>query len=325
MQQNRSKVNMPGDVYDIVIIGGGPAGLTAGLYAARSKMKTLMIESFSVMGQATMTDLIENYPGIEKTNGFDLITKVKGQAVSFGLECAQGTVTGIGRHSRDGVSVWKISGDGKEYETLSVIAASGAYPRKIGVPGEKEFTGKGVSYCATCDGAFFRGKDILVVGGGNTAVEEALYLTKFGKKVTVVHRRDRLRASGVVQERAFASDKIDFAWNSVVEEIRGGEKVESVLLRNVKTDGMTELACDGVFVFIGWNANTGFLEGVVELDEKGAVLADDEMKTSSEGVFAAGDCRRKVLNQIVTACGDGAVAAYSAEQYVQELKGIAYH
>ena len=316
---------MNAGIYDIIIIGGGPAGLTAGLYASRGRMKTLLIESMSVMGQASMTELIENYPGVEKATGFDLISTFKKQAQSFGLECAMGTVKALSASVTGGQKTWKVIDENGEYHALAVVIASGARPKKLGVPGEVEMTGKGVSYCATCDAAFFRDKEILVVGGGDTAVEEALFLTRFGKKVTLVHRRDRLRATKIVQERAFSCKKMEFIWESVVESINGSAKVESVTVKNVKTGGETDVACDGVFVFVGWQPNTDFIDGIVDLDKGKAIITGASMNTSRPGIFAAGDCCSKVLHQVVTACGDGATAAYSAQQYVEELKGVAYN
>jgi len=319
-----SKGKDSGKIYDIIIIGGGPAGLTAGLYASRARMDALLVESFAVMGQATMTEFIENYPGVEKATGFDLISTFKKQAQSFGLICTSGTVKNIFSRKEGDATVWQIEDENGIHQSYSIIIASGASSQKLGVPGENEFLGRGVSYCATCDGAFFREKDIVVVGGGDTAVEEALFLTKFGKKVTIVHRRDRLRAAKILQERAFANEKIEFAWDSVVAEIAGKGKVEKVVLKNVKTDKLEELPCDGVFVFVGWNPNTGFAEGTLDRSENGGVIVDTSMKTSQAGVFSCGDCCAKILHQVVTACGDGAVAAYSAQQYVDELKGVAY-
>ncbi len=318
------KTGVPESVYDIVIIGGGPAGLTAGIYAARADMKTVMIESLSVMGQLTITDEIENYPGVKKTDGFDLTSVMKDQAVSFGLTCLSGTVGGIDSRQDGEFTVWQVKYGEETVEALSVIIASGARPRKLGVPGEEKFSGKGVSYCATCDGAFFRDKDIMVVGGGNTAIQEALFLTRFAKKVLVIHRRDRLRATKIVQERAFASDKMDFIWDSVVEEITGTDKVKKVSVKNVKTGEKRELSADGIFIFAGWDPNTGFLGNAVELDEKGKISTDEAMGTPREGIFACGDCRRRPLNQVVTACADGAIAAQSAQLYVERLKGTAY-
>lgn len=315
---------IPEDIFDIVIIGGGPAGLTAGLYASRGRMKTLMIESFSIMGQATMTDMIENYPGIEKTTGFELISAFKKQAETFGMESRQGTVKSLSFSEEDGLPVWTIEDEGGKVKSLSVVVASGASAKKIGVPGEEKFLGSGVSYCATCDAAFFRDKDIVVIGGGDTAVEEALFLTKFGKKVTVVHRRDRFRATKILQERAFANNKMEYAWDSTVESIEGKMKVEKIVIKNKKTGEVSDISCDGVFVFVGWRPNTDFLNGAVDLDDHGCVIVDNDMKTSAPGVFAGGDCCKKLLHQIVTACGDGATATFAAQHYVERLKGTEY-
>ncbi|MBU0682870.1 MAG: thioredoxin-disulfide reductase [Candidatus Omnitrophota bacterium] len=311
---------MKQETYDSVIIGAGPAGLTAGIYASRARMKVLLLESYIVMGQATMTDMIENYPGVIKSSGFDLIDILKKQAETFGLECRPGTVKNV--LLQDGS--WNVEDESGVYQTHSVIVATGACSKKLNIPGETEFLGKGVSYCATCDGAFFRDKDIIVVGGGDTAVEEALFLTRFGKKVTVVHRRNSLRAAKILQERAFANKKIEFIWQSKIKTINGSQKVESVSVENIETGKIQDVACEGVFIFVGWQPNTGFLKGTVNLDEKGGILTDSAMNTSGKGMFAAGDCRKKLLHQVVTACGDGAVAAYSAGQYVDELKGIVY-
>ena len=316
--------NIPEGLYDTIIIGGGPAGLTAGIYAARGRMNALLIESLSVAGQATIADSIENFPGIEKTSGFELTAGIKKQAEKFGLLCRTGTVEGVSLRESDGIPVCRVTDESGTHETLSVIIASGARPRKLGVPGEEEFTGKGVSYCATCDAAFFCEKVIVAVGGGDTAIQEALFLTRFARKVILVHRRDRLRATRVLQERALANEKMEFVWDSAVEEICGGEKVEKVTLRNLKDDKRSDIPCAGVFLFVGWEPNTAFLNDVVGVDEKGYIRVDSEMKTSASGIFAAGDCCHKSLRQVVTAAGDGASAAFSAQQYVDDLKGVAY-
>jgi len=312
------------DVYDIAIIGGGPAGLTAGIYASRARMKTVMVESVSVMGQLTMTDIIENYPGIDSINGYKLVDDMKKQAVSFGMEARMGTVEKIVKSPQNGGAIWKIFYESGEVEALSVIIASGARARNLGVPGEEDLRGKGVSYCATCDGAFFKEKEITVVGGGDTAIEEAVYLTRFASKVNIIHRRDRLRAARILQERAMSNDKINFIWDSVVEEIRGEGKVQGVLLKNVKTGVNTELPCDGVFIFTGWKPNTEFLKGVLDLGDAGYINVDKSMRTDEKAIFACGDCCDKPLYQVVTACGDGAIAADAARKYVEELKGTAY-
>ncbi|MBL7072617.1 MAG: thioredoxin-disulfide reductase [Candidatus Omnitrophica bacterium] len=312
---------MKNETYDLIIIGGGPAGITAGIYAARARMKTLLIESISVMGQVMMTDRIENYPGVAEIPGFELIEKMKTQAQSFGLESRQDTVKNISRMNGECLLV---ETENCRCETTSVIVATGARPKKLGVPGEEKFIGKGISFCATCDGVFFRDKQILVIGGGDTAVEEALFLTKFGKKVTIVHRRDRLRAAKILQERAFEHEKIDFVLDSIVEEITGSAIVDGVVIKNVKNGKKLNFKCDGIFMFVGWTPNTDFLKNFIKLNENGGIITDEEMKTSERGIFAAGDCRKKLLRQVVTACGDGAVAAYSAGQFVDEVKGTVY-
>ncbi|MFH1837816.1 MAG: thioredoxin-disulfide reductase [Candidatus Omnitrophota bacterium] len=312
-------------MYDIVIVGGGPAGLTAAIYAARSRMDILLIESLAVMGQATMTDMIENYPGVERSTGFDLINTFKGQAKKFGMKDQFGTVKKISAREEKGKKVWQVEDENGTYDALSVIVASGAKAKKIGVPGETEMLGKGVSYCATCDGAFFKEKDIVVVGGGDTAVEEALFLTKFGRKVTLIHRRDRFRASKILQERVFANNKIEVVWKSAVKKINGANKVNSVTIGNVDSPAQeTEIKCDGVFVFAGWQPNTDFLKGTADLGEKGGIKVGTAMETSAQGIFAAGDCCEKIFHQVITACGDGAVAAFSSQSYVERLKGTEY-
>lgn len=303
-------------MYDIIIIGGGPAGLTAGLYSTRARLKTLLIESYTVPSQAVITASIENYPGFpEGIGGFELIDKFKKQAENFGLEFSIGNVQSIAKD----IKGWQVAVEDKIYNCLSLIIASGAQPKELEVNGEAKFRGRGVSYCATCDGALFRNKDIVVVGGGDTAVEEALFLTRFGKKVTLIHRRDNLRATKILQERALAHEKIDFVWSSQVIEILGNENVEAVKIQNIKTQRYSELHCDGVFIFVGLIPNTGFLKGIIELNETGYIMTDDNMKTSSDGIFACGDCRKKSLRQVITACGDGAIAGFSAQRYVEEL------
>jgi thioredoxin reductase (NADPH) len=308
-------------IYDVIIVGGGPAGLTAGLYTTRARLKTLLIESYTVPSQATVTALIENYPGFpEKISGFELIDKFKKQARNFGLEFSVGNVKNIQKDK----DKWQIVVEDKIYNCLSLIIAVGARPKKLGVAGEDKFRSKGVSYCATCDGALFKDKEIVVVGGGNTAIEEALFLTRFGKKVTLIHRRDKLRATKILQERALSNKKIDFVWSSQVIEILGDESVEAVKVKNIKTCQLSKILCNGVFIFVGLVPNTDFLKGIIELDEEGYIITDDNMKTSQEGIFACGDCRKKLLRQVVTACGDGAIAAFSAQKYVEGLKAIEY-
>jgi thioredoxin reductase (NADPH) len=311
--------------YDVVIIGGGPAGLTAGMYAARAALRTLAIAGDSTVSQVTVTDLIENYPGIPQgINGFDLAERLKTQAVQFGLATASGDVTAVTRKKwgdRDG---WEITAGAMRYGALAVIVATGAIWRRLGVPGEERFIGKGVSFCATCDGPFYRNREVAVVGGGDTAIQEAIYLTRFAKKVTVIHRRDRLRATAILQKRALENPKIGFAWNSVVESIDGLDLVQWVRLKDVKTGNLRELPADGVFIFVGLTPNTAPFRGLIALDQGGYVEVDANMQTSAPGIFACGDCTAKRLRQVVTACGDGATAAVSAQLYCEEMKGEAY-
>jgi len=320
------KFNIPEHVYDVIIIGGGPAGLTAGLYVSRAGLRGLCIEGESSISQITVTDLIENYPGIpEGINGFELIERFKKRALQFGLEMMSSDVTSVKQTKWDDIQGWKVTAGDRAYDALAVICATGAYWRKLGVPGEDAYTGKGVSYCATCDGPIFRNREVVVVGGGDTAVQEAIFLTNFTRKVTIVHRRDRLRATKILQKRAFANSKIDFAWNSVVEEISGKETVEKVKIKNVKSPGVTgEIPAAGIFIFTGLTPKTDIIRGVADLDQGGYIIVDANMHTSAKGIFAAGDCIKKRLRQVVTACGDGATAAFSAQLYIEELKGESY-
>ena len=316
---------IPDSVYDILIIGGGPAGFTAGLYAARAELKTLLIEGASTVSQITTTDIVENYPGIpEAVDGFDLVGRFRKQALQFDLKTISADVTAIEKTDRQTIPSWRVFAGEESYEALAVIIATGAYWRKLDVPGEAGFMGKGVSYCATCDAPFYRNREVVVVGGGDTAVEEALFLTRFADKVTIVHRRDRLRATGILQKRALANPKIAFAWNSVVEKIQGKDGVEAIGIRDVVTGETRDIPAHGIFIFIGLIPNTGLFQGMVTLAADGAITVDRDMKTSTPGLFACGDCTDKLLRQVVTACGDGATAAYSAQLYVEELKGETY-
>jgi len=308
--------------YDAIIIGGGPAGLTAGIYLSRARMDTLLIEKAMPGGQAILTEIIENYPGFPHgIAGPELMQKMEEQAVRFGLKIEYGETEEV-KVKKDKVKIVKINN--KEYRTLTIILASGAEASKLEVPGEEELRGRGVSYCATCDAPFFKHQKIVVVGGGDTAIEEALYLTKFVWEVTIIHRRDRLRATKILQERVFANKKINFAWDSVVTKVLGKEKVEGVLIQNKKTGEEKEISCQGVFVFVGNVPNSKFLNKVVKLDQKGYIFTDDNMMTSQEGIYACGDVRKKLLRQVVTACGEGATAAYAAQKYIEEIKGISY-
>jgi len=309
-------------IFDAIIIGGGPAGLTTGIYLSRARMSTLLIEKALPGGQAILTEIIENYPGFPHgIAGPELMQKMEEQAVRFGLKIEYGEVEEV-KIKEDKVKIVKIKN--QEYKALTIVLASGAEASKLEVPGEEELRGRGVSYCATCDAPFFKGQKIVVIGGGDTAIEEALYLTKFVQEVTIIHRRDRLRATKILQERVFSNKKINFAWDSVVIKILGKEKVENVLIQNKKTGEEKEISCQGVFVFVGYIPNSKFLKELVKLDKRGYILTDDNMMTSQEGIYACGDVRKKILKQVVTACGEGATAAFAAQKYIEELKGVSY-
>ena len=313
-------------IYDVVIIGAGPAGLAAGLYASRARLNTLIIEKEKAGGQIVTTDEVANYPGsIENATGPSLVARMKEQAEGFGAKMVLDTITEVKLDGETKV----LKGEKDEYQARTVIVATGANPRRIGCPGEKELTGRGVSYCATCDAAFFEDMEVYVIGGGDTAVEEGMYLTKFARKVTIVHRRDELRAAKSIQEKAFANDKMEFMWNSVVEEIKGDGIVESMVVKNLKTGEVTEIVADeedgtfGIFPFIGFVPATALFEGIIDM-EHGYILTDADMKTNIDGVFAAGDCRVKSLRQVVTATADGAIAAVQAGKYIDVLEGTEY-
>lgn len=305
--------------YDVAVIGAGPAGLASGLYAARAKMSVIILEKDGTGGQIATTDEVANYPGsIPEATGPSLIARMVEQCDEFGAEIVQKSVTEVDFDSK----IKKLTlADGTVIEAKTVIIGTGAVPRKINAPGEKELTGKGVSYCATCDADFFTDMEVYCIGGGDTAVEEAIYLTKFASKVTVVHRRDELRAAKSIQEKAFANDKIEFIWDSGVKEIKGDGLVEQLVLTNKKTgedtviDAPEDFGTFGIFVFIGYIPNTELFEGKIELDG-GYIVTDPDMKTNVEGVFAAGDVRVKSLRQVVTATADGAIAAVQAEHYI---------
>lgn len=302
--------------YDTIIIGGGPAGLSAGIYAMRSRLKTVLLERLACGGQMLITDFVENYPGFPSgIGGLDLSMAMEEQARSLGLEIV---CTEVLSADLSGERKIVVTSQG-EWRAPTVILAMGATPRRLGVPGEERLRGKGVSYCATCDGAFFRDKEIAVVGGGNTAVQDAVFLTRFASKVTIVHRRDTLRATKILQERAFGNPKIEFAWSSVVTEIQGDVKVERLILKNLKDESERILPVDGVFVLVGTDPNTEIVRGQVVMDAAGYIITDENMQTNVPGVYAAGDCRRKSLRQMVTAASDGAIAAVHAEQYIESL------
>ncbi len=300
--------------YDVVIIGGGPAGLTAGIYTKRAMLNTVLLEKMGVGGQIIVTDLVENFPGFQEISGADLAGKFEQHALKFGLE-TRSMIEVIGIEDRGNTKVVKMY-EG-EIETRTIIISTGTTPKKLGARGELELTGRGVSYCATCDGFFFRDKTVVVVGGGDSAITEAIFLTKMAKNVILVHRRDKLRAEKINQEHAFANQKISFVWDSVVEEVAGKQVVEKVVVRNIKTNKVSEIKTDGVFIYVGLIPNTGFAN--VKKDEWGFIITDDCRETSVKGIFAAGDCRATPLRQIATAVGDGAIAAVSAERYIERL------
>ena len=303
--------------YDLIIAGGGPAGLTAGLYAARAMLRTLLLEKMAPGGQAATTFHIENYPGFaEGISGPDLAQAMENQAKKFGLAVTYGEVKKISFQE----PLWEVEYEDRKLLAKAVIAASGVDPRKLGIPGEETLRGRGVSYCATCDGPFFKDQEIGVVGGGDSAVEEALYLTRFATKIFLVHRRNALRAEKIIQERAFQNPKIEILWDTVVTKVLGDSGVEGLELQNVKTKNLRTLKVGGVFFYVGWLSNTEFLKGIVNLDEQGFVVTDDQMATSAPGVFAAGDVRKKLLRQVATAVGDGAMAAFAAGQYVESRR-----
>ncbi len=303
--------------YDLVIIGGGPAGLTAGLYAARARLDVVLIEKFVPGGQVFTTDWVENYPGFpEGISGPDLVQKMTAQVQKFDLNIETNTVVSMDLSE----PIKKITLSDRVITTHALIIASGASPKKLGVPGEDTFYGKGVSACATCDGPFFKDRVVAAVGGGDTAVQESLFLTKFAKKVYLIHRRDQLRAEAILQERALANEKIEFLWDSVLTGIKGLTDVEKISVQNLKTGDTKEIAVDGCFIWVGILPNLEFLPEDVELDQYGFIKVDANMQTSVAGVYAAGDVRSTPLRQIATAVGDAAVAAFSAEHYLQNVK-----
>ena len=306
---------------NLIIVGAGPAGWTAGIYAGRAQLAPLLITGSAPGGQMALTSEIENYPGFPQgISGQELTQLMQQQAERFGTKVQMDEVTAVELSSNP----FKVTTYGGEYETKALVIATGTSPRKLGVPGEAEFTGRGVSYCATCDGFFYRDRQVIVVGGGDAALEEALFLTRFASQVYVVHRRNRLRAEKVFQERAFRHEKIEFVWDSVVTEIMGDGKVTGVRLQNVRTEEESVLETDGVFVYVGSIPNTGFLGGQVELDDRGYIVTDRQCHTSVPGVFAAGDVQERVLKQVSTAVGSGAMAAMEAEKFIAELEDRAY-
>lgn len=299
-------------VYDVIIIGGGPAGLSAAIYSSRSGLKTLLIEREMIGGHLIITDFIENYPGFDKgVNGFDLSLKLQTQAETFGAEIISAEIKNVS----DGL-IKKIITEESEYQAKALIIAAGTSIRKLDIDGEFELTGKGVSYCAVCDAPLFKGKDTAVIGGGDSALQEAIYLSKFAKSVKIIHRRDTFRASKNLQDKALNTSNISVIYDSVPLEIKGLERVEKLIISNVKTQKKEELELSAVFVFIGLIPNTA-LFSFLKLDESGYILTDENMQTSSKGIFACGDIRQKNLRQIITAASDGAIAAIEAEKFLQ--------
>ena len=308
---------MVSEKYDLIIIGGGAAGLTAGIYSVRSKLKTLLLEKLPLLGgQIVYSEKVENYPGFpEGIAGVDLTALMETQARKFGLEIKNGEVIGL---KVDG-DIKRVVCDDEEYLCRTIIIAAGASPNRLGVAEEERFIGKGISFCGTCDGFFFKDLEVIVVGGGDTAIDEALYLTRYVRKVYVVHRRNALRATKISQERAFKNEKIEFIWDTVVVKVEGDTSVEKVVLKNVKTGVTWEKPISGLFIFVGLKPNTAFFQDTVVLDEQGFIVTDEILETSVPGIFAAGDVRKKLLRQLSTAVGDGATAAFAVEKYLEKF------
>lgn len=308
------------DEYEVIVVGAGPAGMTAAMYCGRAMLRTIVLERGIAGGELLNTEVIEDYPGFEHILGWELAQKFENHAKKFGAEFVQDTVTRV-RKIDDGGFEAETESDAV-YRAPAVILTAGGTPVKLGVPGELKYAGKGVSYCAICDGAFFKDQTIAVVGGGDAAVEEADFLTRYGEKVYLIHRRDELRASKILQKRLFENPKITVIWDTVVEEIEGDASglVTNLKTRNVKTHEQRDLAATGIFVFIGFRPNTGIVEGHVEHDDMGYLLTDANMETSIKGLFAAGDVRAQLVRQVTTAAGDGTTAAIAAEKYLKALK-----
>lgn len=304
------------EIYDVIVIGSGPGGMTAALYASRSDLNTLILERGVPGGQLINTADIENYSGFKSIEGPKLATKMYDGATAFGAEYSFGDVQEI----IDGKDFKEVVTSDKTYKTRTVVIATGAENRKLGVEGEEKLRGRGVSYCAVCDGAFFRDRPLIVVGGGDSAVEEGSYLTQFASEVTIIHRRDELRAQKILQDRAFDNDKVNFIWDSVVEEIQGENKVEHLQIRNVKTNEVSQIDADGAFIYIGLIPNTEAFDNLGITDEEGWILTDEYMETEIPGIFAVGDVRQTVLRQIATAVGDGSIAGDQIYKYIESHK-----
>jgi len=315
VRKDNMKKEIQDEIYDVVVIGAGPGGMTAALYASRSDLSTLILERGAPGGQLINTAEVENYAGFKSIEGPELANKMYEGATQFGAEYTFGDVQEI----VDGEEYKEIITSNKIFKARTIVIATGAEHKKLGIPGENELNGRGVSYCAVCDGAFFRDRPLVVVGGGDSAVEEGTYLTQFASDVTIIHRRDELRAQRLLQDRAFDNDKVNFIWDTVVEEIEGEDNVQSLQLRNVKTDEVSEMPTDGVFVYIGLLPNSDAFENLGITDEEGWIETDNNMQTSVPGIFAVGDVRQTVLRQIATAVGDGSIAGDAAYNYIQSL------
>jgi thioredoxin reductase (NADPH) len=303
-------------MYDLIIIGAGPAGLTAAIYAGRFRLETLILEKMVPGGQIIMSSDIENYPGFPGgISTQELIERFKKQVDDLGIKIETEDVLEIIRRDKS----YTIKTQSNSYEAKCVVIASGAQPKMLGAAGEEKFIGRGVSYCGTCDGPLFKNKEIVVVGGGDRALEETLFLSVYASKVNLVHRRDQLRASRILEEKAKKNPKINFILENTLQEINGKDKVESVRIKNVKTGKISDLACQGVFIFVGIKPNTGFLNNLLQLDQTGFIITDADMATAQAGIFACGDCRKKSLYQVINACAEGAVAVNSAHNYLLKL------
>lgn len=304
--------------FDIIVVGGGPGGLTAGMYGARAELKTVVIEKYLPGGQIALTEDVEDYPGFERISGPELATKIAEHAKKFGMEVISDEIVEVRSESEDRKVA--VGASGTTYIAKQIVVATGGSPVHLKVPGEREFSGRGVSYCAICDGAFFKDQVIAVVGGGDAAVEEGMFLTKFGSKVIIIHRRDKLRAQKIIQERAFKNSKLEFIWDSVVKEIKGDTKVRSLVLENVKTGEQSSLDVGAIFIFIGFHPNTQMLPDNIEKNEAGYLITDYRMETSIPGIYACGDVRFQLVRQITNAVGDGTTAAMAAVYRIEEME-----
>jgi len=302
--------------YDIVIVGGGPGGLTAGLYSARANRKVALIEKLMPGGQIANTEEVEDYPGFDHISGAELALKMTEHAKRFGLEIVSDEVVEV---YTDDKRRMVVTAGGDNYRAKAIILCTGGSPSRLNIPGETEFSGKGVSYCAICDGAFFKNQIIAVAGGGDAAIEEGMFLTKFGAKVHIIHRRNELRAQKIIQERAFNNPKMEFIWDTVIESINGDSRVRSLSLRNLKTGQKSILDVGAIFVFVGFVPNSNLTRELLEKDKNGYIITDARMETSIKGVFACGDVRSQLVRQITNAVGDGTTAAMAAEKYIEEL------